>query len=539
MPSPSGARAWLVLSALLVALLPRDTVHSASQPSVRTPTPAARDHYRDGAHHVSFERIGAPEHGLTRLRLHSGAHAFHAQVGNAAVIQVRDPARATDVLRALDLRAVRVLSEALGVVQVEGRVGEDGAALAARLRNARTLVSAVPDLYTQRARHQMRIPPSDPRYRGQWYLDSLQIEGAWRIDSGKRDVTIAVIDDGCDMQHPDLKPQLVGGIDVLDGDEDPSFAPGERGNSHGTACAGVAAAAGDNGVGIAGTCPRCTLACVRLVGGSERPTPLSADVAAFDYAHRIGAAVVSNSWGYAEAQPVAGPLAAAIRRVAEDARGGRGAVVVFAAGNENRAIANDELAALPFVLAVGAVNRFDEAAPFANHGVALDLSAPTGSLTTDIQGPEGDSPDDYTNLFGGTSAACPVVAGIAGLALSAAPSATAHEVRDALTRTARPAPFAVVTDGPDPIYGHGIVQPAAALAALRTREGVVDGGSGLSSLGEPTATAARADDGGCTLTRAGSLRQLAPLLIAWLVVRALRRRTERAPKRARRQGASL
>jgi len=443
-------------------------------PAAASHSGVLRNRYRDGEQLVTFVRTGEQQSGLSQLRMTAAGagepRSWTAWVGRRAVVQLerapRDTSALTRMLERHRLRAVRPLSEALRLYLVESRLDEDGAAIAARLQAARDL-TVVPDSYRHKQRHGIGIPPNDPRYGGQWYLEGLEIEAAWRLSSGARDVTIAIVDDGCDMDHPDLVGQFVGGIDPLDGDDDATFTPNTKGNEHGTACAGIAAAAGDNGVGITGTCPGCTLSCVRLIGGKDRLVPLSADIEAFEYAFATNAAVISNSWGFVEPGPVSAPLAAAIARVANQGFGGLGAVVVFAAGNENRSLGDDEIASLPDVLAVGAVNRFDEAAPFANTGRALDLSAPTGSLTTDIAGPEGAESGDYTTLFGGTSAACPVVAGVAGLMRSAAPQATARQVREALVSTARKAPFATPgADGQDLIYGYGILDPEAALRAI-------------------------------------------------------------------------
>lgn len=487
---------WLVLGAVALATMPPAKVEGAALYGSAASVEELAETYRDGEQLFRVVRTGEQRHGLARLRIDHGSRSFTAWVGKRAVVQLR-ASHAAPALAALlarhRLRLVRPLSEALALYLVESRADEDGAAIATRLREASEL-TVVPDLLRHKRRHGFVIPPNDPRYGGQWYLESLQIEDAWRLSQGARDITIAVLDDGCDMDHPDLASQLVGGLDVLDGDDDASFSPSVQGNEHGTACAGIAAAAGDNGVGITGTCPGCTLSCVRLIGGKNRLVPLSADIDAFEYAFRTNAAVISNSWGFVEPGPVSAPLASAIARVANEGFFGRGAVVVFAAGNENRSIADDELAALPDVLAVGAVNRFDEAAPFANYGRALDLSAPTGSLTTDIAGPDGAESGDYTTLFGGTSAACPVVAGVAGLLRAAAPQASARQVREALVGSARKAPFATpASDGQDSIYGYGILDPVAALRALAPGIEPLDAG-----VRSDAGTASTVDAGGAS-----------------------------------------
>src|SRR5690606_25132431 len=116
----------------------------------------------------------------------------------------------------------------------------------------------------------------------------------------------------------------------------------------GTACAGIAAATTNNAEGIAGACPECRLRCVRML--QEAPTPISANIEAFQFAFDVGAAIVSNSWGFADPIDVPQPLADAIDNVYRNGRGGKGALVLFAAGNDDREIGPGELQSLPSVL---------------------------------------------------------------------------------------------------------------------------------------------------------------------------------------------
>src|SRR5690606_17456671 len=150
--------------------------------------------------------------------------------------------------------------------------------------------------------------PTDPRWGGQWYFQNLGMPEAWGITRGAPSTSIVVVDTGCDLGHPDLEGKLDPGRDVVDGDDDPSFVPGEPGAAHGTACAGLIAAETDNDEGIAGGCPECRLRCVRML--SEQGTPISADVEAFQFALEVDAAVVSNSWGFVDPIPAPAPLAA-------------------------------------------------------------------------------------------------------------------------------------------------------------------------------------------------------------------------------------
>jgi subtilisin family serine protease len=154
----------------------------------------------------------------------------------------------------------------------------------------------------------------------------------------------------------------------------------------------------------------------------------------------------------------------AINNVFDNGRGGLGALVLFAVGNDDREIANDELPAVRGVLGIGAINNLDSETAFTNYGDAIDLVAPTGTLSTDISGADGYSDKDYTSNFGGTSSACPVAAGAAALVVSAAPEKTSAELYDVLIKTATPAPYAVPdANGHDAVFGYGIIDPTNAL----------------------------------------------------------------------------
>lgn len=340
--------------------------------------------------------------------------------------------------------------------------------LAARLSLVPGVYSAEPDLWLEVEPRDFAVPPDDPRYPGQWYLGRVDIEAAWRLHPGDPSTVVAIVDNGCDLEHEDLAFDGPPGYDAVDDDDDPSH-PESDDNNHGTACAGVVAARGNNGRGIAGACPQCTLQCVRLLPPRGSPgLPTSAAVRAFEHIRTTSVAVASNSWGYVGDIPVPAPVRAALERLMAEGRGGRGTTVVFAAGNSRSEIPSHAIAAVPGVLTVSATNLFDELVSFSSFGPAVDLAAPGGTVTTDISGPRGSDPGDYTSSFGGTSAACPLVAGVAALLASADPAATPSDIRAALVESARPAPFARPDErGHDQDYGYGLVNPAGALLRLR------------------------------------------------------------------------
>jgi subtilisin family serine protease len=463
------------------------------------PAPGALLRFRDGGAVVEATRRGPADLATGRAPLAirwSSGRAAAATGGAEAIVRVDDPA----ALAGLGLAPVRALAPELGLWLVRDAGGTaDGldvaVRLADRLSDAGPLRAAAPDLaFRLRPAGQRTAPPDDPRYGGQWYLPRIGVEDAWAIEDGEPTVTVVVNDNGCDLAHPDLAAKLDPGRDTVDGDDDPSFAPDSAGNEHGTACAGLVGAATDNGVGIAGVCPNCRLRCVRMLGADgDEAQPTSVAIEAFHFAKEVGAAVSSNSWGYVDAIPVPPLLALAIEDLVANGRDGLGTVVVFASGNDDREVGTGEILGLEGVIGVGAVTVYDEATSFTNRGEPVDLAAPVGTLTTDLTGPGGGDPGDYTGSFGGTSSACPIVSGVAGLLASAAPTATAADLEAALIDTARPAPYASPDDrGHDPVYGYGIVAPAAALRSLL---GLPDPGTGGS--GGTGADGTGGDGGGC------------------------------------------
>jgi subtilisin family serine protease len=412
---------------------------------------------------------GAAVHDRTAIRVElPDGRTFNAEIDQHALVQLAPDADPAAVWARYQLEPVQSIFAQINLYRVRSQRAEDGLAIAGRLASALgdDLLQVIPDLWLVHTLHSYDAPPNDPRYPGQWFLDRINIEDAWAIGTGAPEVSIVVIDGGCQTAHPDLDDKMDPGWDVVEDDDDPNPAVGFGGSNHGTAVAGVIAAETNNDQGVAGACPECRLRCVRLLPADEAPVPISADANAFAFALENDAWVVNNSWGFRDATPVPGPLRTAIVEVMTEGRDGRGTVVVFAVGNESRHLGDDELPAIPGVLGVGATNNFDELTQFSNTGNAVDIVAPTGTLTTDLVGADGDDPGDYTNRFGGTSSAAPVISGIVGLLLAEDPNRTAQAVQDALMGTAQQSLFATPSPGGhDALYGWGVVRPAHAMRA--------------------------------------------------------------------------
>lgn len=361
-------------------------------------------------------------------------------------------------LKQLPALGVRVLAPS-ALDGVWWAAAEDGDAIGAAwaLRDRPGIVWAEPDLIRD------AVPlalTDDPRIAEQWHLGSpdgagsIDAAGAWEITKGSPEIVVAIFDNGFDTDHPDLADNYVGGFDAVSNDDDPSAeceasydgqgpagtCPEDRPfrQSHGTAVAGVAVGRGDNQLLGAGVCPLCSLYTVRMLGEGSFRSLSNAET--FQRAADDGVDVINNSWGPSITRFF--PLGVAEREVFADittrGREGKGVVLLFAAGNDffTPATANP-YATDPGVITVAASTRVDDFACYSNYGEVIAIAAPSqgcfddepGIATTDYAGPEGYSVGDFTNGFGGTSAASPVAAGLAGLILSANPELTAQQVR--------------------------------------------------------------------------------------------------------------
>ncbi len=276
--------------------------------------------------------------------------------------------------------------------------------------------------------------PNDPLYADAWALQTIAAPQAWRATVGDPSIVVAVLDTGVDPLQPDLQGALVPGIDIVNGDDSPADDFG-----HGTLVTGLIAARGDNGQGVAGVCWRCSVLPVKVIGSDGRGTVT--DVATgIHYAVDHGARVINMSFVLSADDP--GVAAAVSDAVA------RGVVVVAAAGND-ATTAPVYPAAYPGVIAVGATDQADVPYPWSGSGLWVTVTAPGCGTATAVGSSYG--------TFCGTSAAAAIVSGLAGLALSARPSATAADLARALESSAH-------AIGPGAAFGR--VDAAATLRAL-------------------------------------------------------------------------
>ncbi len=302
-----------------------------------------------------------------------------------------------------------------------------------------------------------RLSTNDPSVNNQWSLQNdgnntaqyggipgsdMNVFNAWNTTAGSASIKVAIIDEGVDLDHPDLIANLLPGFDAT-GQGSAGDASGD--DAHGTACAGIVAAVGNNNLGGAGVAYNCKIIPVRIAysSGSNWITNNSWITNAINWSWQTGNAdVLSNSWGGGGASS---SINNAIDGAVNNGRNGLGAPVFFAAGNDNSSVFYP--ATYEPTIAVVAMSMCNQRKNptscdneywwGSNYGISADIAAPGVKIfATDIAGASGYSNGDYVPNFNGTSSACPNAAGVMALILSNDNTLTAAEARYAMESTA-------------------------------------------------------------------------------------------------------
>lgn len=275
-----------------------------------------------------------------------------------------------------------------------------------------------------------------------------RIKEAWKYMSslGSKNIKIAVIDTGFDIEHPMLwgdGTKIRNPFNARDRSSDAgpwfTYQDGTLGAySHGTSCAAVAA--GYLQGGVIGAAPNSRIIPIRLDILSDE-----AIKNAFEHALLNGADIISCSLGYPKPVPLSTYVTNYIRHVARNGRGGKGIPMFFAAGNANPASNNvpreiSDFAAHSDAFCVTASNSLDEPSSYSFYGANALICGPTngndgvGITTAHVEANGGRLEHTFTSGFGGTSSAAPLAAGVAALMLSVNPNLTASEIKN-LMRT--------------------------------------------------------------------------------------------------------
>jgi subtilisin family serine protease/uncharacterized protein YkwD len=296
----------------------------------------------------------------------------------------------------------------------------------------RALDTLLPYAYLPLTMNKYRPPPppplypNDPDYDNQWALEKVDAPGAWGISTGQG-VLIAVLDSGTDLDHPDLVDKVRTDIDK-DFVNDDNNADDDHG--HGTHVSGIAAAATDNGLGVAGLGWEATilpLKVLRPTGDGKAGGSLDHLVQAIYYAADNGAGVVNMSLGGTTIDY----CCPAALQSAVDYAYARDVLLVAAAGNSQGGTAVFP-ANCEHVLGVAATTAGDTRPSFSNYGDHVSVAAPGVNIYS--TGWPGDEPDCSSGYCykSGTSMATPHVAGLAALVRTRYSSYTPDQVASAI-----------------------------------------------------------------------------------------------------------
>jgi len=364
-------------------------------------------------------------------------------VTNQVLVRLKSKADYSVLLQSLipyDVKDVKPCNfdERTYLVTVNKNLGKSPMQIANELFETDLFDYAEPNLI-----HFLKLSTNDTYFLQQWGLNNTGQSGgtsgidikanqAWGITTGSSNVRIAILDVGVDLTHPDLQGNLLTGFDATGS----GGIGGPLNNiAHGTACAGIAAALGNNSEGIAGVAYGSRILPVSVASTTTNWTTTESGYIAsgIDWARQNNASVISMSFGCIETTA----LNTEITEASTLGRNNLGCVFVAASGNSNLSTI-DYPSSNPNVIAVGAIKNNGNRANFSNYGTSLNLVAPGENIyTTDIQGSTGYNTSNgiagnYYSGFTGTSAACPHVAGISALILSVRPDLTRTQALQAI-----------------------------------------------------------------------------------------------------------
>jgi subtilisin family serine protease len=360
-------------------------------------------------------------------------------------------------------------------------------AVSAKLGRLEAVEYAEPDFVLLPRKHASQSAAAARLAVDQYCIRVTRTTDAWKLERANAKVRVAIIDDGVMVDHPDLRACLVGAFDATGGRGVPHPKPWD---SHGTGCAGLAVGTNRGTPGVKGVAAGTGLLAVRIGYTPTREDNYVCKTSwlrrGIDWAWRQGAAVLSMSFG---GGPPAKPVINALERARTKGRNGKGCVLVAAAGNAADSGEPVEFpASLPFVLGVGATNlkdraqvKIDKTSPWVSKcGPEVDIGAPgVNNYTCTIPDPDEDENDLYFDLFSGTSAATPLVAGAAALVLSANPGLTEAEVRSVLCATADKVGPGAYHQGRNDQVGSGrlnVLRAVKAVGARKAPEGSISAG---------------------------------------------------------------
>ena len=354
--------------------------------------------------------------------------------------------------------AASLALDAAALASLPAQLGWTNCALKYPRPQAAPVSKAGADTYLSLQWHLENTGPL-PGYPSMKAGEDLRVKPVWNAGLRGEGIRVAVLDDGLEVTHEDLWPNIVTGsrnyrteagmigLSVTSGGKVAGLEgfpmPCSSDDTHGTSVAGLIAARDGNGTGVSGVAPRAQLVGFNILASGFVADTLDALSHDLDRNH-----VYNNSWGATDNGHLATPepnwssYNDTLRNGLKTGRNGLGAIYVFSGGNG--AIQTDYSSLDGGVSAMGivnvcATNAMGKRAPYSERGANLTVCAPSADATDDQQ-PEVTTTsvqNDYTHTFNGTSASAPMVSGVIALMLQANPKLTWRDVPLILARTAR------------------------------------------------------------------------------------------------------
>ena len=417
-------------------------------------------------------------------------------IDNKLIVSFKDLSIKSYIEKEFSLEEIRPITKDMFVYRLKdhSKVLET----ANRLNSTAGIEFSHPDfIISKKSRSLQDVQTDDPLFWQSWHLDRIDVQKAWKYTKGAG-VVVGVYDEGIDLEHEDLWRNIIGFGNYADGlkqltmindyaqlRNDEINAPRSVSKRwHGTACAGLIAAMGDNNLGGVGIAPQANLIVARYSS-----TNISDDSQALIDMANNGASIITNSWGTNNMLPV---FEKTLKILSEDGRDGKGVLVFFAAGNDgcnmdeyyrvaegkvfcsnnpaDKAI--DDESESKYVISIASLTSDNSIAPYSNYGSAIDFVTPGGYaaksiVTTDAMGSRGFGPYNYTPMtggFSGTSASAPMAAAIAALVLSVNPTLSKEEVLDIFKATAKKyGGYPYDTNGRNDHWGYGKLEAGDAV----------------------------------------------------------------------------
>jgi subtilisin family serine protease len=273
---------------------------------------------------------------------------------------------------------------------------------------------------------------NDPKLKdnnANWYLKAININNAWEQTTGNKQIVIAVIDNGFELNHPELKGKAIKPYNVID--KTPNVTPGRE--NHGTHVASTIVANGNNDQGLVGICPDCSFMPIKV----EDQNGMMSNTYIIDailYAIKNNADVINLSLGMQIPQGLNIPLLEQKEYINSEAKDEeefwndlfnyareKNIICILAAGNSNIMTGFDPFQRAKSTIKVGAVNQSGRKAEFSNFGNFTTIYAPGTKIF-------GAKPGNSYETLQGTSMASPIIAGFVGLLKSKNKNISVEEI---------------------------------------------------------------------------------------------------------------